>query len=176
LTLLILAACATPAPLEPPQLAVRRVLANSSSADCVLHSPIDLSINVNDPPPSFYVNDLRLGYARGEAIFLSRPLCEMYGRPLCRFVEAHEQAHHYMKTVGQQSLCAEVLADCWAAVHTDSEAVEAALAYFRGRLGAAGYHDRPQARAETITRCSGLWDKPGTSQLAPSQNNDARSY
>src|SRR4029079_361316 len=94
-------------------------------------APIDLSSSVGDPAASFYVNDLRLGYARGGVIFLSRPLCELYGWPLCRFVELHEQAHHYMKTVGQKSTCAETLADCWAAIHSDADAVDAALHYFQ---------------------------------------------
>jgi hypothetical protein len=122
-------------------------------AACLAQSPVDLSIQVGGAPPSFYVNDLRLGYSRGEAIFLSRPLCDMYGESLCRFVEAHEQAHHFTKTVGQQSVCAETLADCWAAAHADEEAVEAALFFFRSRRGEGGYHGQPSVRADIIARC-----------------------
>jgi hypothetical protein len=122
-------------------------------AACLSQSPVDLSIAVGSAPPSFYVNELRLGYSRGEAIFLSRPLCDLYGEPLCRFVEAHERAHHYTKTVGQKSVCAETLADCWAAAHADEEAVEAALFFFRSRRGAGGYHGPPSVRADTIARC-----------------------
>lgn len=135
-------------PLLPPSIA------SDAGASCLANAPVDLSIDVRDPPPSFYVNELRLGYARGEAIFLSRPLCEMYGMPLCRFVEAHERAHHYMKTVGAHSTCAETLADCWAAVHSDGEAVEAALGYFRALQGGEGYHAEPRERAVTIARCA----------------------
>ena len=104
-----------------------------SSPACLASAPIDLSLDLEHPAASFYVNELRLGYARGGVIFLSRPLCELYGWPLCRFVELHEQAHHYMKTVGQKSICAETLADCWAAIHSDADAVDAALRYFQGR-------------------------------------------
>jgi hypothetical protein len=135
---------------EAPQRAL-------TPAACLAESPVDLSIDLNEPPPSFYVNELRLGYARGEAIFLSRPLCDMYGEPLCRFVRAHELAHHYTKTVGQQSLCAETLADCWAAAHSDEEAVDAALVFFRSRRGGGGYHGVPSARADTIARCLHGW-------------------
>jgi hypothetical protein len=120
---------------------------------CLAESPVDLSIDLKSAPAPFYVNELRLGYSRGEAIFLSRPLCDMYGEPLCRFVEAHEQAHHYTKTVGRRSSCAETLADCWAAAHADLEAVEAALFFFRSRRGQGGYHGEPSARAKTIARC-----------------------
>jgi hypothetical protein len=136
-------------------------------AACLAQSPVDLSIDVNEPPPSFYVNELRLGYARGEAIFLSRPLCDMYGEPLCRFVRAHELAHHYTKTVGQQSLCAETLADCWAAAHSDQEAVEAALLFFRSRRGAGGYHGLPSDRADTIARCLHGWERARAAARAP---------
>src|SRR4051812_17449395 len=83
---------------------------------CLASMPMDLASIEGEPPVAIYVNDLRLGYARGGAIFLSRPLCELYGWPLCRFVEQHERAHHYMKTVGERSACAETLADCWAAM------------------------------------------------------------
>jgi hypothetical protein len=129
------------------------VAAELTPAACLSQSPVDLSVDLNVAPPSFYVNELKLGYSRGEAIFLSRPLCDMYGKPLCRFVEAHEQAHHYTKTVGQKSACAETLADCWAAAHADSEAVEAALFFFRSQRGAGGYHGEPSVRADTIARC-----------------------
>lgn len=125
-----------------------------SPASCLLRAPIDLSINLREPMPRFYVNELRLGYARGQAVFLSRPLCEMYGEALCRFVEAHEQAHHYTNTVGQQSMCAETVADCWAAVHADAEAVSAALEFFRGRQGSGGYHGEPSERAGIISQCA----------------------
>jgi hypothetical protein len=129
------------------------VAAELTPAACLSQSPVDLSIAAPATPPSFYVNELRLGYSRGDAIFLSRPLCDMYGEPLCRFVEAHERAHHYTKTVGQKSACAETLADCWAAAHVDEEAMEAALFFFRSRRGAGGYHGQPSVRAETIARC-----------------------
>ena len=141
-----------------------------SAAFCLLHSPVDLSINLRTAPAAFYVNDLRLGYARGEAIFLSRPLCDMYGEPLCRFVEAHEQAHHYTKTVGQQSICAETLADCWAAAHSDPEAVEAALMFFRSRQGKGGYHGEPSARADVIAHCVHRWEKQPTQSLNEREN------
>jgi hypothetical protein len=114
-------------------------------------------LRVGEAPVSFYVNDLRLGYARGGAIYLSRPLCELYGWPLCRFVELHEQAHHHMKTVGARSTCAETLADCWAAVHSDSAALEAAQRYFQGRQEArTGHHADAGARLDVIRRCSRL--------------------
>jgi len=120
-------------------------------------APIDLSIDIEHPVASFYVNDLRLGYARGGVIFLSRPLCELYGWPLCRFVELHEQAHHYMKTVGQKSTCAETLADCWAAIHSDDDAVDAALHYFQGRHDSeTGYHADAGTRFEVIRHCARL--------------------
>jgi hypothetical protein len=99
------------------------------------------------------VNELRLGYSRGEAVFLSRPLCDEYGESLCRFVEAHEHAHHYTKTVGHKSSCAETLADCWAAAHADRDAVEAALLFFRSLRGSGGYHGEPSVRAEVIAHC-----------------------
>ena len=118
---------------------------------------IDLSIDIEQPPEAFYVNDLRLGYARGGVIFLSRPLCELYGWSLCRFIERHEQAHHYMKTVGQKSTCAETLADCWAAMHSDPDAVDAALHYFRGRQDSeTGYHADAGTRFEIISHCATL--------------------
>jgi hypothetical protein len=155
-------ACATPGVDPPVATALQVQRAADTGAGCLANAPVDLSINLRDPPPSFYVNELRLGYARGEAIFLSRPLCEMYGMPLCRFVEAHERAHHYMKTVGARSTCAETLADCWAAVHVDGEAVEAAVGYFRALQTDEGYHADPRERAQTIARCSSLWAKPTT--------------
>jgi hypothetical protein len=124
---------------------------------CLAGAPIDLSSSVGEPAASFYVNDLRLGYARGEAIFLSRPLCELYGWPLCRFVELHEQAHHYMKTVGAKSPCAETLADCWAAMHSDGDALDAALHYFHGRHEEeSGYHADSRVRLEVISHCANL--------------------
>jgi hypothetical protein len=124
---------------------------------CLASAPIDLSSSVGEPPVAFYVNDLRLGYARGEAIFLSRPLCELYGWPLCRFVELHEQAHHYMKTVGAKSTCAETLADCWAAMHADGDALNAALDYFRGRHEEeSGYHADSAIRRDVISHCARL--------------------
>ena len=130
-----------------------------SPSACLSQSPVDLSLAPKDAAPSFYVNELVLGYARGEAIFLSRPLCDMYGQPLCRFVAAHEQAHHYTKTVGHRSRCAETLADCWAAAHSDEEAVAAALEFFRSRRGAGGYHGDPDERAITIAQCARRWAK-----------------
>jgi hypothetical protein len=124
---------------------------------CLASAPIDLSSSVGEPPVAFYVNDLRLGYARGEAIFLSRPLCELYGWSLCRFVELHEQAHHYMKTVGARSTCAETLADCWAAMHADDDALNAALDYFRGRHEEeSGYHADSAVRRDVISHCARL--------------------
>jgi hypothetical protein len=130
---------------------------DGSMPACLASAPIDLSSSVGDPPVAFYVNDLRLGYARGEAIFLSRPLCDLYGWPLCRFVELHEQAHHYMKTVGAKSTCAETLADCWAALHADSDAVNAALDYFRGRHeDESGYHADSAVRRDVISHCARL--------------------
>jgi hypothetical protein len=124
---------------------------------CLASAPIDLSLRAGAPPVSFYVNDLRLGYARGGAIYLSRPLCEMYGWPLCRFVELHEQAHHYMKTVGEKSACAETLADCWAAMHSDADALRAAMGYFRGRHEQdSGYHADASVRLEVIQHCAHL--------------------
>jgi len=124
---------------------------------CLAGAPIDLASSVGEPAASFYVNDLRLGYARGEAIFLSRPLCELYGWPLCRFVELHEQAHHYMKTVGAKSACAETLADCWAAMHSDGDALDAALRYFHGRHEEeSGYHADSSVRLEVISHCANL--------------------
>jgi hypothetical protein len=133
----------------------------SQSADsapaCLASAPIDLASSVGEPPVAFYVNDLRLGYVRGEAIFLSRPLCELYGWPLCRFVELHERAHHYMKTVGARSTCAETLADCWAAMHSDGDALDAALHYFEGRHEAEnGYHADSDVRREVISHCASL--------------------
>lgn len=129
----------------------------ASMPACLASAPIDLSSSVGEPPVAFYVNDLRLGYARGEAIFLSRPLCELYGWPLCRFVELHEQAHHYMKTVGAKSTCAETLADCWAAMHADEDALNAALDYFRGRHEEEnGYHADSGARRDVINHCARL--------------------
>jgi len=132
---------------------------DTSPAACLSQSPVDLSLAPKDAAPSFYVNELVLGYARGEAIFLSRPLCDMYGQPLCRFVAAHEQAHHYTKTVGHRSRCAETLADCWAAAHSDEEAVAAALDFFRSRQGTGGYHGDPGQRALTIAQCARRWAK-----------------
>jgi hypothetical protein len=127
------------------------------SPACLSSAPIDLSLDIEHPAASFYVNDLRLGYARGGVIFLSRPLCELYGWPLCRFVELHEQAHHYMKTVGQKSTCAETLADCWAAIHSDADAVDAALHYFQGRHDSEiGYHADAGTRYEIISHCANL--------------------
>ena len=127
-----------------------------SSERCLAGAPIDLSVDLEDPPPiSFYVNDQRLGYARGEAVFLSRPLCERHGWPLCRFVELHEQAHHHMKTVGQKSTCAETLADCWAAMRADSDAIDAALRYFHGRGDDRdGHHADASVRFDVISRCA----------------------
>jgi hypothetical protein len=134
--------------------------ADVSVPACLASAPVDLSLRVGAPPVSFYVNDLRLGFARGEAIFLSRPLCELYGWPLCRFVELHEQAHHYMKTVGAKSTCAETLADCWAAMHSDAEALDAAKGYFRGRHEQErGYHADSSVRLEVIRHCAGLPDR-----------------
>jgi hypothetical protein len=159
----LLGACIAPLRGQAPAAAPTSEAARRAPRACLSNAPIDLSITLSDPPPSFYVNELRLGYARGEAIFLSKPLCEIYGEALCRFVEAHEQAHYYMKTVGQQSSCAETLADCWAAVHTDAEAVEAVLEYFRGRQGGDGYHGEPRARADTIARCADVALKPNRS-------------
>lgn len=135
---------------------------------CLASAPIDLSSSVGDPAVAFYVNDLRLGYARGEAIFLSRPLCELYGWPLCRFVELHEQAHHYMKTVGAKSTCAETLADCWAAMHADDDAVNAALDYFRGRHEEqSGYHADSAARRDVIHHCARLPRRQLAEAVAP---------
>lgn len=139
-----------------------------SPASCLLRSPVDPSIDLKAPSPSFYVNELRLGYARGDAIFLSRPLCEIYGSALCRFVEAHEQAHHYTNTVGQQSMCAETVADCWAAVHSDAEALDAALEFFRSRQGRGGYHGDPSARASIIFHCARRWRRDEPFGAAPS--------
>lgn len=137
--------------LSAPQLA-------ESVPACLASAPIDLSLRVGEPPVSRYVNDLRLGYARGGAIYLSRPLCELYGWSLCRFVELHEQAHHHMKTVGSRSTCAETLADCWAAMHSDGAALEAAKHYFQGRHEAqpGGYHADADVRLDVIHRCSSL--------------------
>lgn len=130
---------------------------DASMPACLASAPIDLSSSVGNPPVAFYVNDLRLGYARGEAIFLSRPLCDLYGWPLCRFVELHEQAHHYMKTVGARSTCAETLADCWAAMHADGDALNAALDYFRGRHEEeSGYHADSAVRRDVIHHCARL--------------------
>lgn len=130
---------------------------DASIPACLASAPIDLSSSVGEPPVAFYVNDLRLGYARGEAIFLSRPLCDLYGWPLCRFVELHEQAHHYMKTVGAKSTCAETLADCWAAMHADDDALGAALDYFRGRHEEeVGYHADSAVRRDVISHCARL--------------------
>jgi hypothetical protein len=137
-------------------------------AACLSGSPVDLSVDLAAPPPSFYVNDLRLGYSRGEAVFLSRPLCEEYGEPLCRFVEAHEHAHHYTKTVGHKSSCAETLADCWAAAHADRDAVDAALLFFRSLRGSGGYHGEPSARAEVIAHCFERRQKHREQRLAVS--------
>ncbi|MEY4551530.1 MAG: hypothetical protein RL685_7725 [Pseudomonadota bacterium] len=124
---------------------------------CLASAPIDLAAQVGEPPVASYVNDLRLGYARGGAIFLSRPLCELYGWSLCRFVELHEQAHLYMKTVGAKSTCAETLADCWAAMRSDSEALEAAKRYFQGRHEErTGHHADPEVRLEVIHHCANL--------------------
>lgn len=124
---------------------------------CLAGAPIDLSSRVGEPPVSMYVNELRLGYARGGAIYLSRPLCELYGWPLCRFVELHEQAHHHMKTVGAKSTCAETLADCWAAMHSDSDALDAAKRYFRGRHEEqTGYHADAGVRLQVIQHCASL--------------------
>jgi hypothetical protein len=124
---------------------------------CLANAPIDLESHVGEPPVAVYVNDLRLGFARGGAIYLSRPLCELYGWSLCRFVELHEQAHLHMKTVGAKSTCAETLADCWAAMHSDSESLEAAKQYFRGRHeDQTGYHADANARLEVIHHCSSL--------------------
>jgi hypothetical protein len=129
----------------------------TSMPACLASAPIDLSSSVGAPAVAFYVNDLRLGYARGEAIFLSRPLCDLYGWPLCRFVELHEQAHHYMRTVGAKSTCAETLADCWAAMHADEDALNAALDYFRGRHEEEiGYHADSSARRDVISHCARL--------------------
>jgi hypothetical protein len=144
---------------SPPQPrdASRHSPSEFSSPACLSSAPIDLSINIEHPAAAYYVNDLRLGYARGGVIFLSRPLCELYGWPLCRFVELHEQAHHYMKTVGQKSTCAETLADCWAAIHSDDEAVDAALQYFQGRHDSeTGYHADAGTRFEVISHCASL--------------------
>jgi len=139
----------------------RDASAASSEAEsvpaCLASAPIDLAASLGEAPVAVYVNDLRLGYARGGAIYLSRPLCELYGWPLCRFVELHEQAHHYMKTVGEQSTCAETLADCWAAMHSDSDALDAALQYFQGRHEAEiGYHADSSVRREVISHCANL--------------------
>jgi len=124
---------------------------------CLASAPIDLTSSVGEPPAAFYVNDLRLGYVRGETIFLSRPLCELYGWPLCRFVELHERAHHYMKTVGARSTCAETLADCWAAMHSDGDALNAALHYFKGRHEEEnGYHADSSVRLDVINHCASL--------------------
>jgi hypothetical protein len=145
--------CTVPEPGSPSRYAAGGDSFERSPAFCLLHSPVDLSSNLDAPLPSIYVNELRLGYARGGAIFLSKPLCDVYGKALCRFVEAHEQAHHYTKTVGQQSLCAETLADCWAALHADAEAVGAALEFFRSRQDDGDYHGNPNVRAEVISLC-----------------------
>jgi len=126
---------------------------------CLASMPMDLASIEGEPPVAIYVNDLRLGYARGGAIFLSRPLCELYGWPLCRFVEQHERAHHYMKTVGERSACAETLADCWAAMHSDGDALNAALHYFEGRHEQEqenGYHADSSVRREVISHCANL--------------------
>ena len=155
--LLLLLGCLGADGALAPRDASRAAPVEFSSPACLSGAPIDLSIDIAHPPASFYVNDLRLGYARGGVIFLSRPLCELYGWPLCRFVERHEQAHHYMKTVGQKSTCAETLADCWAAMHSDDDAVDAALHYFRGRYESeTGYHADAGTRFEIIRHCASL--------------------
>jgi hypothetical protein len=158
--------CASAAVDENRVISPADAASELTPAACLSQSPVDLSIDLESAPPAFYVNELRLGYSRGEAIFLSRPLCDLYGEPLCRFVEAHEQAHHYTKTVGQKSICAETLADCWAAAHADDEAVEAALVFFRSRSGAGGYHGEPNVRADVIARCSIRWEKRKTLAIA----------
>jgi hypothetical protein len=163
----VMGGCTVPDPGDPFRYAGGDSF-ERSPAFCVLHSPVDLSSDLVDPLPSIYVNELRLGYARGGAIFLSRPLCDVYGKPLCRFVEAHEQAHHYTKTVGEQSLCAETLADCWAALHSDAEAVGAALEFFRSRQDDGDYHGNPNVRAEVISLCvRGKLSQSGTTSAPP---------
>jgi hypothetical protein len=159
-----LAACADGATLASPA----DVAAELTPSACLSGSPVDLSVDLAAPPPSFYVNDLRLGYSRGEAVFLSRPLCEEYGEPLCRFVEAHEHAHHYTKTVGHKSSCAETLADCWAAAHADRDAVEAALLFFRSLRGSGGYHGEPSVRAHVIAHCLQRREEQGEQRVAAS--------
>ncbi len=124
---------------------------------CLENAPIDLASQVGEAPLAVYVNDLRLGYARGGAIYLSRPLCELYGWPLCRFVELHEQAHLHMKTVGAKSTCAETLADCWAAMRSDSDALQAAESYFQGRYEEqTGYHADADVRLQVIRHCANM--------------------
>jgi hypothetical protein len=123
------------------------------TSEC-LNAPVDLSIDPGTAPVTHYVNDIRLGYANQGGVYLSRPLCEMHGDALCRFVEAHERAHHYTKTIGPDSNCAEDLADCWAAIHSDTEALEAAVAFFVSRRGGRGPYDEPRRRARTIAECA----------------------
>ena len=119
-----------------------------------LAGPIDYAARPSDTVPVVYTNDLRLGRARGQAILLSRPLCDMYGHALCRFVEAHERAHHHGRTVGVHSPCAEAVADCWAARHSDAAANAAALAFLRGRRSSGDYHGEPSRRARIIAACA----------------------
>ncbi len=121
---------------------------------CLLGSPVDFAAEPSESVPVMYTNDLRLGMARGEAIFVSRPLCEVYGPALCRFVVAHERAHHHGRTVGIHSPCAEAVADCWAARHSDSAANAAAIAFFRGRRESSSYHAPPERRARIIEACA----------------------
>jgi hypothetical protein len=144
--------------LEEPRDALDASRGSAESVPaCLASMPTDLTSLAGEPPVAIYVNELRLGYARGEAIFLSRPLCELYGWPLCRFVELHERAHYYMKTVGSRSTCAETLADCYAAMHSDGDALDAALHYFKGRHEQeVGYHADSSVRLEVISQCASL--------------------
>jgi hypothetical protein len=124
-----------------------------------LQAPVDLTLDPGGAPLTRYVNDIRLGYSKVGALYLSRPLCDIHGDALCRFVEAHEQAHHHTKTIGPESHCAEVLADCWAAIHSDDEALDAALAFFSSRHGSRGHYDEPIERARTVTECAAFRDR-----------------
>jgi hypothetical protein len=141
----------------PPRAATEQRSSAGGSivqGDRCLGAPADLTLDPGTAPAPEYVNDIRLGYSRGGGVFLSRPLCEMHGDALCRFVEAHERGHHYTHTIGPQSKCAEVLADCWAAIHSDDEALEAALQFFASRHGSAGHYEEPRRRAQTVLECA----------------------